>query len=95
MKRVLVTGGTSGIDKHAALHVYPNPNNGSFTINLETVDPQAGFELFVMNMAGQVLYNTREFSPVVQVDERQLPSGMYFVVCKNGAETFTEKLMIE
>jgi hypothetical protein len=86
----------TGFDDYTVMNsifIYPNPNNGTFT--LETSRPGT-FELF--DMAGRII-NTYEVKSSPYIITEKLSSGMYFIREKDsgGARNHrvAQKIMIE
>ena len=87
----------SGIeDRNDNMHisVYPNPNAGVFT--LEINGPKEDFNLEIMNVNGQLIQseqiNTDKFSK--QYDLSNLSGGIYYIRLINEDMTKTQKLII-
>ncbi len=70
--------------------LYPNPNNGSFTIDLGSAD-QAQWVLY--NANGQIISINKAQSSKVQVDG--LENGVYFVKVVSGNENKTFKVIVQ
>ena len=78
------TATVTGIDKQftgRVLRVYPNPTEGSFYINISTIDKN-DMELEIFNLLGNRIYH--QTVPAVDryeghIDLREEPSGMYFL----------------
>ncbi len=70
----------SNVDQQFIILIYPNPNNGSFTIEL-TSDSK----IFIVNTLGQELINTTLNSGNNQINLNNVASGIYFVkvICGN------------
>ena len=102
----VITGGTcsSGIHHHGkresppyngdALSVYPNPNKGSFTLQLET-DIEEPVQVIITNMVGQMV---KEFSmkgnDIIDVKLNQ-PPGIYFVAARTASQMYFMKVEVE
>jgi hypothetical protein len=78
--------------------VYPNPNSGSeFNVQLNDVTSST-VGLRVMDAMGRVVMN-RQFSAegslftTISMDS-PLSSGVYIVELKDGATTYTERLIV-
>ena len=69
--------------------VYPNPNNGSFTIN---VTGEVSYQIF--NSIGQLVVSGKAVDNTL-VDVSFLNRGIYFLHLNNGEGTHSEKLIIE
>lgn len=80
--------------------VYPNPNQGKFTIDLTKYERTFGHEytISISNVLGQEVY-----SNIVQViacysetiDLSEMDKGVYIVKVSHNRNTYTEKLIIE
>lgn len=77
--------------------MYPNPNNGSFTINFEAdsanpvevkVFDLRGREVYSKNYANQSLFNEK-------IDLDAVQSAVYLLKVKNGNQSVTKKLVID
>jgi hypothetical protein len=73
--------------------VYPNPNNGSFIIELPTGMEQAN--IAVLDMAGKVIVKQTANGSKVQVDLGSVARGMYMVNVTNGSEIFRTKVSVQ
>lgn len=86
---------TSEID-HGILHVYPNPNNGLFTIDF--AGEYAPIQIFVTNLLGQVVYTESldQFDGAVQreIDLNKLASGSYYVNIQQGDHRYTRQIAV-
>jgi hypothetical protein len=83
----------TGISSHAltsGLMIFPNPNNGEFTIKGD-VD----ISLQLLNELGQVIEKvTLNENNSKSVSIKNLSPGIYFVVGKSAAETIKQKIVI-
>lgn len=90
------TGGGSevSLDNIAELNIYPNPNDGMFTVSLEDDYIES---VVITSLNGAVVYKQNEIterSP--QVDLSKLTSGYYLVVAHGLlGGTYTGKVMIK
>lgn len=86
------------------LKVFPNPNDGYFTINLENEEEifeghqmkehQSSYDIFIYNVMGAEVYKQfRVPSGKVEIDLSSLPKGLYTVRCTNETETKTAKVV--
>ena len=69
--------------------VYPNPNNGSFTINL---NGEANYQIF--NSIGQRVMSG-SFTDEIQIKAEGLNQGVYFLQLVGEQGTKVEKIVIE
>jgi hypothetical protein len=77
--------------------VYPNPNQGQFVLNIESlIDGQVDVEIFDM-LGKQIHYSLEETSVGVNklpFDLSGLESGIYMVKVRSGNRELTERLII-
>ena len=88
----ITTGTTSGTVVDNAVSVYPNPNNGSFTVKTDfsntTID--------IINVIGQVVYSQNLNAGISQININGQTKGMYQYVVRGGSQTLgTGKIIIE
>ncbi len=87
------TGECTGIDELAANHIsiYPNPNNGSFTMSWETIHVD---QIFILNMQGQMIKSIRPQSEMSQLD-LSLSSGMYMIQFQTNDQTIVKNVIVQ
>jgi len=74
--------------------IYPNPNNGQFTIELTNVE--SGATLSIYNMLGAMVYQslvTNQTSHKINLPG--VRKGIYFVKVMDGNELLTRKIVVE
>ncbi len=77
--------------------IYPNPNNGRFTISLWPQLPQCEIKIF--NSIGQSIWSEQvissesEFTKTISLEN--IPSGIYFIKMQSGNFITEKKLIIE
>jgi subtilisin family serine protease len=64
-------------NKHSSIRLYPNPNKGSFTIDLS--NEQKDITISVIDIMGKQVYNQRANGITFELDLPNLPSGLYFI----------------
>lgn len=74
--------------------IYPNPNNGQFTIELTNIENPV--EISIVNMLGKSIYSstlidTNHF----EVDIINHPKGMYMVIINDGIGLTTKKILVK
>ena len=77
--------------------IYPNPNNGTFTIKLNS-SSNKDIKVNVVDVRGRQIFNNSyasnsEFNQVINLDNLQ--SGMYLVTVNDGDRKATKKIVIE
>ncbi len=84
-------------DGKVGIEVFPNPNNGQFTINLNAVDFNDA-TITVMDALGKEVYNKSNVSIQgtysTKVDLSNNPQGVYFIVVSGNNKMFTQKVML-
>jgi hypothetical protein len=74
--------------------VYPNPNNGQFT--LELTNFESGATVGIFNMQGAKIYQTSATNETIhKIDLPTIRKGIYFVKVMDGKEQFTKKVIVE
>ena len=90
----------SGISENTSLseiNIYPNPNNGVFTIRMNVTEEQ-DLTVELLNVTGKVVYaekihvNKGQFSKTLHVEH--LNSQLYYLRLMNGNGTVIKKLII-
>ncbi len=74
------------------LRIFPNPNRGSFTIQLPEVAEDC--ILTIISTKGERIKQIKNFSSSVKLNLTNTPSGVYFVEIKSETNTFSSKLVI-
>ena len=77
-----------------ALHVWPSPNNGSFTINVSSPQNEP-VQLTITNIVGQKIKEvTTATNKDVEVEMR-VPKGMYFVSAGTASGVLSSKVVVQ
>jgi hypothetical protein len=75
------------------LMVFPNPNNGSFVISIESEEEN---DVYVYNIMGQQVFEKmRNIDKLLSLDIRTLPKGIYMVKVVIGDKQLVKKVVIE
>jgi len=75
------------------LTIYPNPSTGLITISLPVNSPQS--HLSIQNSVGQEILQQTISNSKVQINIRNMPSGIYVVKVVLGNKVHTEKIIKE
>ncbi len=80
------------------LKIFPNPNNGNFSIANATEIDIEDAELTIFNAVGQIVFNKYNYTLTSKekrlVSRLKLPMGLYTVVLENETTRLLEKLVI-
>jgi Domain of unknown function (DUF2341)/Secretion system C-terminal sorting domain len=86
-----VLGLDNTIINHSSLTIFPNPNNGVFTIS-SSVEVDGTIEL--INELGQVVYKNRMNGLSKNMDVQNIAAGIYHLRMTNGTTTQMKRLSI-
>jgi|GEM_PF-4008964 len=75
-----------------ALRIYPNPNNGQFVVETPS---SSNVTISIVNIQGQVVYNTTVVSTKTVVNLNSFNKGIYFVKLVSNNETVIRKIIVE
>lgn len=91
---ITLDGGESINDINAenSMIVYPNPTDGTFYVNVPTVEN--GAKIIVTTLTGKVVYNASISSNVTNVT-LNTTGGIYLVTVSNGNSVETAKLIVK
>ena len=71
--------------------LYPNPNDGPFTINL----PEEHYDIMIFNSLGQQVFSQSQVQGLTKLNLEGLDSGLYFVTVKSEHSVNILKFMKE
>ncbi len=101
LKQGVTECGTLSVDEYANQglpSIFPNPNNGSFTIEFNP-DPSTPIKVMVYDLAGRTVLEktydptTSLFSKKINLNRAQ--AGVYLVSIENGRGTTVKKIIVE
>jgi hypothetical protein len=76
-----------------SVKLYPNPNNGRFTIALTNIGVEATVSVY--NVLGSRVYNSSVNNQTdMSVNLPELQKGIYFVKVADKKEQFTKKMIV-
>lgn len=93
---------TIGVDQfefnNNAVSVYPNPNNGTFTLSFAGINSKTTLNIALNNTLGQTVYSstlnlTSDYSEEIALDN--VEKGVYFLNVDNGNETATYQIVVQ
>ncbi len=92
-----VTGIVNEKQESISVNIYPNPNNGLFTLSINAID-NANYIVEIRNILGQIIYSDRlsvfsgDYSK--QLDLKEHGSGVYFVSLKTQDSEVVRKVVV-
>ena len=89
---IIVHTGLSEVNDNIA-RIYPNPNKGTFVIELKNNSKNAEVKLF--DLAGRLVYNSKETSSTIHINLNQMNAGMYVVEVKSGNLVSRSKITVQ
>ena len=73
-------------------NIFPNPTNGTFTIELDKI---SNYDVFVKNMLGQTIYTSKINNLRSNFDFANYKKGVYTIELKDNDITYVEKIILE
>jgi hypothetical protein len=72
--------------------VYPNPNNGNFTVEITGNTQACTVEIF--NVSGRIMGKVDCNAKSVTINRSDLPSGIYYLKLSSGSESAVKKIIV-
>lgn len=92
------TFGISENELNVGVSVFPNPNNGTFTIKLSSENNE-NVKLTIRNIVGENVYNQEELTIngefIKVIDLSAYAEGIYFLILENNNNVLTEKIVVQ
>ena len=84
------------ISENNSLNIYPNPNNGEFTINANFNETQ-NIKLDIVDMYGRVIYSDNYNNNIVNqnIDVKGFAKGIYYVRLTTDNNSMVKKVIIK
>jgi hypothetical protein len=76
--------------KNSTFQLYPNPNNGEFTITTKELG-KAKLEIY--NVAGQLIFSKSLHQQEEKVNLKNQPKGLYLIKVSSGNDIITEQMV--
>lgn len=77
----------------AGLSIYPNPNNGQFTVSSEDFDGDVTFQIY--NVSGSLLHEVSSNGEHTVTFDNALSAGTYFLRIISGDKVAARKIVVE
>mgnify|MGYP001423939898 CR=1 FL=1 len=78
-------------ENNLGLSIYPNPNNGIFTLNVEAEN----VTVKVMNTSGQIILTKNNVTTKEQINLSSNAKGIYFVTVTSQKSVITKKIIVQ
>lgn len=87
--------GTTDLVNKKGISIYPNPNDGTFYLNIK--NPKAKLQIEIYNVVGQKVFETTNYDQKVnnQITFGKQKVGIYFIKVNDGENTFNDKMIIK
>lgn len=77
------------------LTIFPNPNNGRFSIGIPDINSLQNVNLIIYNLMGNIIYSESSLSKVDELT-LELNPGLYFISLRvNGKNSYTQKIVVQ
>ncbi len=77
------------------IHIFPNPSNGKFQLNIDHVFSRGKYLLEIFNIEGKCIRSEIVSNAVVDFEMKNLISGIYMLRLSQNGMVLTERLVIE
>ncbi len=77
----------------ANINVYPNPNEGSFTVDLRRFNATKDVQVQLFNINGQLIYQKMATESLFEINTDE-SSGIYFLRLTSGSQVMNKKVII-
>jgi len=76
------------------INIYPNPNNGTFTIDASKLSGEKS--ILITDLTGKIIHSSIENSDLISVSisNKNTSPGIYIVVVQQGDKVYREKIVI-
>ncbi|MBL7803708.1 MAG: choice-of-anchor I family protein [Saprospiraceae bacterium] len=92
---VQVCIGTEEVAAINTARIYPNPNNGMFTVELSEL-PAQYVHLRILNAVGQIVYTQTQLTTLqTAIDLGSMPKGLYFVQLNSDGQTVSYRVIVQ
>ncbi|MBC8045596.1 MAG: T9SS type A sorting domain-containing protein [Fimbriimonadaceae bacterium] len=83
--------------KAGSIQLYPNPNDGTFTIDLPEMQNKENISITIKNISGEEIYteqiSTSEKQYIIQLSKK-VANGTYIIELKAGKDIYLQQLVI-
>jgi len=79
------------------MNIYPNPNNGIFTISFESKN-NASIQLELLDATGNIIYQenkVHQTKTTFTINQTNLAKGIYWIKLSDGKEVYTNAIIVQ
>lgn len=91
----LPTNGVTDIESGNQISIYPNPNNGTFTITLNELSLAKNAKVNIYNIYGQSVHTTNIHNKTQQISLQNLPAGIYTIRVVDGVNVVSKSFVVK
>jgi PKD repeat protein len=94
-KTINVNGKTNVVEtteKLATINIYPNPNEGIFTLKSNSIEP---FIIEIFDLQGSQLLSMQSDKKLETIDIRSLNKGIYILKAQSNKVILTERIILQ
>ncbi len=93
----ITTGLTSYQNNIGQVNIYPNPNNGVFTISADMITDEQKTDIILTDLTGRIVYKTQldAKSNSTLININNLEKGTYFVEISNSQARAVKKIIVQ
>lgn len=100
MKGIIIVQNSSGIKENSSkinLSIYPNPSNGKFQLEINSLQSTKDYNLEVYDVLGNKIRVVSKLAQQIsnKIDFSDFPKGIYFIRLYDGAEICDKKIIIQ
>jgi len=77
----------------ATMKVFPNPNNGQFTVQFTNIESNT--QVIIFNNLGQKVYETMVSGESQRIELYNIKRGIYLLKAISGQKQFDRKIMVQ
>jgi plastocyanin len=100
MKGTIIVQNTTGIMENPLkvdILIYPNPSNGKFHLEVNSVQDSKTSDLAIYNVQGDKIFASSNLKRQIsnEIDISDFPKGMYFIKIYDGNEMSEKKIIVQ
>lgn len=89
-----ISGDVNRISRNKLFELYPNPNNGKFTLAMLQPQPNEPIQVEIVNQLGQCIYKQRYSGKTHTIDLDDVPEGIYLLRIKTDGGSSATRFLV-